>query len=98
MVPQCGSVAITGTTKKHGQLALIPNLGELSMPDSCYTYNCSNLAEDEYHWFEYAPALGYEYEVVWELCEECCAFAVSVVESISELDNEQERELWTTGE
>lgn len=61
----------------------------------CTTLNCPNPAADEYHFYEYVPALGSEYEVVWELCEECCEFVYSVVECISELDNEQERELWT---
>lgn len=64
------------------------------MPN-CTTLHCPNPAEDEYHFYEYVPAIGDEVEVIWELCEECCAFAVDVVECISELDNEQERRTWS---
>lgn len=64
------------------------------MPELCYTLNCNLPAEDEYHFYEYVPALGYEFEVVWMLCDKCCEFACDVVECISELDNEEERERW----
>lgn len=45
-------------------------------------------AEDEYHWW------SGEKEVVWKLCGGCCEFAIEVVECISNLDNEEEREKW----
>ena len=61
------------------------------MPELCFA--CNAPAEDEYHWFESVPALGCEYEVVWELCEKCCEFAVDVVELVSNLDDEVEREV-----
>ena len=47
-------------------------------------------ATDEYHWF-----MDDGQEIVWHLCDKCCEFAVDVVESISQLDNEKERETWT---
>lgn len=59
------------------------------MPGSCFA--CSSPASDEYHFFEFVPALGREAEVVWDLCDRCCEFAVDVVESISNLEWEVER-------
>lgn len=54
---------------------------------------CSRPAEDEYHWYETIRAYGEEktVEVVWKLCEKCCEFAVDVVESVSNLEEEVER-------
>ena len=64
------------------------------MFDLCYTLNCNTPATDEYHFYQYVPALGGEYRVVWMLCDSCCEFACDVVECISNLDNEEERERW----
>ena len=64
------------------------------MPELCFS--CHAPADDEYHFYQYVPRINKEVEVVWELCGECCEFAYSVVESISELDNEKERDLWLT--
>jgi hypothetical protein len=66
----------------------------IAMPELCFTYLCNIPADDEYHFYEYVPALGREIEVAWMLCGKCCEFAESVVELISELDNERERETW----
>ena len=65
------------------------------MPELCYTLNCNQIADDEYHFYQYVPALNREMEVTWLLCEKCCEFACDVVECVSNLDNEQERETWT---
>lgn len=47
---------------------------------------CSKPATDEYHYYE---ELDFSIvEVVWELCEECCEFAVDVVECVSNLEEE----------
>ena len=66
----------------------------MSMIDLCFTLNCNSPADDEYHFYQHVPALGREFEVVWMLCEKCCEFAESVVECVSNLDNEEERERW----
>ena len=65
------------------------------MSGSCYPCVCCHApADDEYHFYEYVPVMKKEVEVAWHLCEKCCEFAISVVESVGELDNEQERETW----
>lgn len=57
---------------------------------------CARPADDEYHWYETVRAYGEvaEVRVVWKLCGECCEFAVDVVESVSNLEEEVER--WKT--
>ena len=59
----------------------------------CASTYCNRPAEDEYHFSQYVPALGREIECVWMLCEECCEFAVSVVECISNLEEAVEEEI-----
>lgn len=54
----------------------------------CRTSNCPNPAVDEYHWFH-----G-RIEVVWLLCGKCLTFAEEVIECVSNLDDEREREKW----
>ena len=54
---------------------------------------CQAPADDEYHYWETITAYGEtaDVEVVWLLCEECCEFAVDVVESITYIEEEVER-------
>lgn len=58
------------------------------MPELSYPCVCCHKgwAVDEYHWF-----LDCGTEIVWKLCEECCEFAVEMVECISNLEDELER-------
>lgn len=59
------------------------------MPGLCTS--CHAPASDEYHFYEYVPAMSREVEVTWDLCGRCCEFAIDVVESISNLEWEVER-------
>ncbi len=73
----------------------------LGMPELSYPcVACHKPAADEYQWYtddgEYGDGAGQA--ITWHLCEECCDFAIDVVECISELDNEEERALWTLNE
>lgn len=60
----------------------------------CHSRLCAAPAVDEYHWYQ--EITGYEgpatVEVVWELCEDHCNFALEVVEFISSLDEGVESE------
>src|SRR5688572_19632686 len=74
--------------------------GRRGMPELCYAMACSKPASGEYHWYEEivtSEGITVRVEVVWELCDECLTFAEEVVESVSELDNEEEREKWISG-
>ena len=55
----------------------------------CVGCRGQKVAEDEYHWFTDDGQ-----EIVWHLCDECLTFTEEVVESISQLDNQEERERW----
>lgn len=62
----------------------------------CASPFCPHPAVDEYHFYQYVLALDRTVEVVWPLCEDHCDFALDVVEYISNLDDEKERERWAT--
>lgn len=57
------------------------------MSESCFPcVSCRTAATDEYHWW-HEDEDG-SHEIVWHLCDRCCEFAISVVESVSNLEEE----------
>lgn len=58
----------------------------------CTTYQCPNPPTSEYHYWGDIQPLGcremHRVEVVWELCDECLAFAEEVIDSVCTLDEE----------
>lgn len=66
-------------------------------PDLCVVPTCEEVGDDEYHFYEDIKPLGHPvstHKIVWNLCSSHCDFAMTVVESISQLDNPRERETW----
>ena len=68
------------------------------MSELCQCLACRQPAVDEYHWWEdVEPHKGVRIvvEVCWPLCDTHCDFALEMVEWISNLDDEEERDTWT---
>ncbi len=53
------------------------------MPLTPKCIGCKTVAVEEYHWYD-----DNHIEHIWQLCEDCCDFAISVVESVSNLEEE----------